>query len=724
MKRALTPLATSLMACGFIAHIPAASAQQETPAAAESKEAKGAKEARDPAKLETVIVTSQRRKQSLQKTPVAVTAINETKLIEQGIQNTVDLTTQVPSFEASQDGQVYLRGVGTSQTNENAEPTVGAHTDGIYLARPKSVMATGFYDVERVEVLRGPQGTLFGRNSTSGSLNVITRQPGFETEGSASLEAGNYGKLLFGGMVNVPLSKEWAFRAAFQSNSHRGFTSPVNDVAPALDSADAKSARVGLLYKPSERFSALLRLDATNDRGLTEQYGTKRIPGTEGPGAVAAAGPSRPAFVDDRYNGAALEINADAGPGKLTFVTARRVADVNELGETIPTALPTLTRFKDVTNQHELRYVYEGQKLQVVGGLFHYTERNDVDSRFDVGPIYAPLNCCSFEFKLKNVAAAVYGQATYAVMPDLRVTGGLRMTDDKKDSGGIFIGALSADGKLDLAGGGIPVASSGHWKKLNYKVGLEYDVAAQSMLFANVSTGFKSGGANNNRVNANTIYDPEHIRAYEIGWKNRFLDDRVQLNLDLFRYDYTDLQVQRFVPDPLFGFASQTINAGRARSEGLEIEAFWRLSDTDRVDVTLARLDAKYVDFRVEDAPGVFSTYDGKRLAKAPKNAISVGWEHSFDFGNAMLKLRLQTHYESAKYLLYTNEAASLQPSFTKSDVIATWQPDGGRWSLMGYVRNIENREVRTFYTSAGANGSYVNTAPPRTYGLRFEARF
>lgn len=731
MKQALTPLSASLLAGGLISICWPAAAQQGGAAATDAVAATAAPATEAGAQANTkdekdalpqVIVTSQRRRQSLQRTPVAVTAVTEGKLIEQGVTNTVDLAAQVPSLQASQDGQIYLRGVGTSQIDENADPTVGAHTDGVYLSRPKAVMASGFYDVERVEVLRGPQGTLFGRNSTAGSLNVITRQPVFEREGGASLELGNDGKLAAGGVMNVVLSPQWALRVASQTNYHKGYVKPVNDIAPAADSADSKSARLGLLYKPHQGFSALLRLDTTHDTGLSEQYGSQRIPGSQAAGNTTPPGPAKPAYVDDHYHGAALEVNADAGPGKLTVVAAHRVADVNELGASVPSDWAMINRYKDVTDQVESRYVYESSALQMVAGLFHYREHNDTDIRFDVGAIpgYAPMHCCSFDFALKNISTAAFGQATYALAPAWRVTGGLRITDDNKKRTGMFIGALAGDGTLALKGGGVPLDSEGHWKKTSYKIGAEFDVAAKSMLFANLSTGYKAGGANSN----NTVYDPEYITSYELGWKNRFFNDRLQLNLDLFRYDYKNLQVQRFVPDPVFGVSSQTLNAGQARSQGLEIESHYRASDADTLDLTLAWLDAKYVSFKVEDAPGVFSVYDGKRLAKAPKRTLSLGWEHVVALGNAHLKVRAQTHVESGKYLVFTNEAASRQPGYTKSDAMLTYEPDDGHWSLMGYVRNIEGKAVRTYFVNSGANGNYVNVAPPRTFGMRFDYRF
>jgi len=154
-----------------------------------------------------IVVTAQRRQESLQKTALAVTAIKGDKLVEQGVRNPTDLSTRVPSLQISTSGMVYLRGVGTSNVNEASDPTVASHVDGVYLARPSGVLAAGFYDIQRVEVLRGPQGTLYGRNATSGSINIISNQPEFKNSGALVAEIGNYGTLTTSGYGNLAVSR-------------------------------------------------------------------------------------------------------------------------------------------------------------------------------------------------------------------------------------------------------------------------------------------------------------------------------------------------------------------------------------------------------------------------------------------------------------------------------------------------------------------------------------
>lgn len=210
-------------------------------------------------KLDEVVVTAQRRSENLQKTPLTVSAVTGDKLESQGIKTVVDLSAQVPALQISSSGSgaavVFLRGIGSTNTTEVGDPAVAYHIDGIYIARSTSVGAL-FYDIDRVEVLRGPQGTLYGRNATAGAINVITKQPKFDYEGSGSVDVGNYGALTTSGMFNEPISDTLAVRAAFQQSRHDGYVKAINK-GPGTGGNDRydqddKSARIQLLWKPSE----------------------------------------------------------------------------------------------------------------------------------------------------------------------------------------------------------------------------------------------------------------------------------------------------------------------------------------------------------------------------------------------------------------------------------------------------------------------------------------
>ncbi|HEY9105971.1 MAG TPA: TonB-dependent receptor [Roseateles sp.] len=705
MKASPTQLNRMLLGCGLLTLSIGVTAQQ----AAEADDKPAPSEAAAPTtdKLETVVVTAQRRKQSLQKAPVAVTALGETQLVELGARSVVDIAAQVPTLQISQSGQVTLRGVGTASTNENADPTVAPHVDGIYLARPSSMMAAGLFDVERVEVLRGPQGTLYGRNATSGSMNVITHQPAFNESGALWAEVGNHGQRLFGGYMNQRLGKQWAIRVAAQSNDHADYVpaSGTSTLAGGADSANSQAMRLSMLYKPGADFSAILRLDGVRDSGVNYQYGAVAVAADGSFQRVSAT--RLPARNDNRHRGGSLELNWNTAVGTLTYVGSRR--QTNEDGQTELTAFNNrvVGRMDDTSSQHELRLAGDTGALQYVAGLFYFHETNNTDFRFDFG------GCCGFPWAIANTSKAAYTQATYSITPELRATVGLRRTNDYKER----LGGVHALGP-DLTTGPLIAASDsrGDWSRNNYRLGFEADLSPTSMLYANVSTGYKAGGANDN----GTVYNPELIDAVEVGWKNRLFSNTLQINVAAFDYQYKDLQLQR-----LLATQAVTLNAGKASSRGLEIEGVWRLTDDDKIDASLALLRARYTDF-VEVTSAGTTDYSGHRLAKAPTSSINLGYQHRFDLDGAGLTARLQTHRESPKYLHYTNTAASLQKAFTKTDFVLTYEPPSGKWNVMGYVRNIENKDVMTdFFLNAGApNERTANLAPPRLFGVRFESQF
>jgi iron complex outermembrane receptor protein len=699
MQAKLPALGATLFTCGLLGATGPARAADPADATAEPAAQNGVTE---------VIVTAQRVKQSLQKTAVAVTAVSEDRLIEQGVKSVVDVAALVPSLQVSQTGQIALRGVGTPSTTENADPTVAPHVDGIYIARPSAMLGAGLYDVERVEVLRGPQGTLYGRNATAGSLNIITRQPEFSSEGSMSLELGNYNQRLASGMANVPLSETVAMRVAAQSISHTGYIASGNVNAPATDSVDIQSGRVSFLYKPSQQWSALLRLDTARDTGNSYQYGA--VPVTAGGAALRASAARTAAWNDSRYSGGSLELNWVLGPGTLTYVGAHRYTNNDQLSQLVAYDIPLRARSTDVTDQQELRYAGAVGRLNFVTGLFYFKETNDVDFRASFG------GCCAFENQVANTSLALYGQGTYRLTDRLRATLGLRGTKDKKDRIG---GSFALDSDFNVGPSLHPANSYGNWRRNNYKIGLEFDVSRNSMLYASLSTGYKAGGANDD----GTVYDPETNRAWEFGWKNRFLNNRLTVNLAAFDYAYGDLQLLRYKAGQIV-----TLNAGRAFSRGIELEGSYRASADDLLDFSVGVMRAKYTDF-VEingTTAADIHDYSNNHLAKSPPVTVNLGYQHSFDLDSGILTLRAQTHFEGAKYMDYSNIAASRQEAFSKSDVVLTYVPSSNRWKLMGYVRNIENKVVMTdyFVTKGAPHGVLANIAAPMTTGVRLDVSF
>ncbi|HWU81366.1 MAG TPA: TonB-dependent receptor [Caulobacter sp.] len=700
-------------------------------------------------KLDEVVVTAQRRSENLQKTPLTVSAVTGDKLESQGIKTVVDLSAQVPALQISSSGSgaavVFLRGIGSTNTTEVGDPAVAYHIDGIYIARSTSVGAL-FYDVDRVEVLRGPQGTLYGRNATAGAINVITKQPKFAYEGAGSLDVGNYGAITTSGMVNVPVSDTIAVRAAFQQSRHDGYVKALNK-GPGTGGNDRydqddKSARIQLLWQPSDDFTLHLGADYLHQGGAgggDKTYGT----------AVATSDPwtcncATNLYRNNKFFGAHAQADLDLGFGTLTYLTGYNFSRLDRNGENASTGAPNFFKGKDYTWSHELRLGGDTGNLKWVVGLYRFTEDNNVDFRVFLAT-NSYLSFIQPEVSAKSIAA--FGQGTYSVTDRFRVTGGLRYTEDHKArDGGTFLtnsaGAITSVVVKNLA--------DAKWNATNWKIGADFDLTDSSMLYANMATGYKAGGYFDG-VGANT-YEPEKITSYEAGVKNRFLDNRLQLNATAFLYDYKDFQVSA-VGVIAGQNATVTLNADKARVYGVEFETSLVVTENDRLDATLGWLHAEYTDFVLPlgDAfannnanaavPACFKAnftlaaprstdFSGCRMARTPEWSLNVGYQHTWAMeSGARLVGRVQTHYESGKNLEYHGFAQNKQDGFTKSDVSLTYSSADDRWSLQGYVRNIENDDVRTASspnstTGLSTNGNGEFYAPPRTFGLRLGVNF
>lgn len=672
--------------------------------------------------LEEVIITAQRRSESLQDTPIAITALSDKALAEQGIRSPVDLADRIPSLQIGTSGQIYLRGVGTPNVNEVADPTVATHLDGIYLARPAGVIGAGIYDAARVEVLRGPQGTLYGRNATSGSINIVTRKPEFENNGSVSIEAGNYGTVVSSGYANIALSETVALRGSFQTNSHQGYLDSTNSEHPDYDSADSKSARLQLLIEPRDDLSVLLRGDYTRDNGLRSTFGIVRKTVGETVDEDTSSG-AYPAYNDSEYAGFSAEVNWDLAQGTLTYLGGYRLTEVDNNGEYLPFNGAIVNYSKDETIQQELRFVGETDSLTYIVGLFYFDEENAVDASFQAGP-----GGIFFQFDQDPVIAkslAAYGQATYTIVDSLRATAGVRYTKDKKSRDGV--GNL-LDVDFSFIDQFTENSASGEWEKVNWKLGFEYDMGADAMLYANVGTGYKAGGYFDGTTN--NTFEPEDIRAYETGVKSQWLDNTLTVNLDGFYYDYTNLQVSTFADVTNSGVLSQvTLNAGEARSYGLETEIHYLLNESNRADVSFGYLNATYESFFLKNGDqfsglGNPVDYTDNDLAKAPDFTVNIGYEHDFTLSKGILTGRIQTHYEGDKNLDYHNFDITEQDSYTKTDLILTYTPNTEDWSLMAYVRNIEDERPFIDLSPNTLTTAYGNVGAPRLIGARFSINF
>ncbi|MBA15305.1 MAG: TonB-dependent receptor [Sphingomonas sp.] len=732
--------------------------------------------------LAEIVVTAQRREESLQRTAVPVSAITGDDLVQTGITDAAGIGRLVPALQVQPSGgttSFFLRGVGTQSGNSFAENAIAYNFNGVFVSRP-TAPAGAFFDLQRVEVVKGPQGTLYGRNATGGAINVLPNRPELgEFSGNINLEYGNYDSKKASGALNIPIGDTVALRLASQIVDRDGYLSD------GYDDEKGEAVRASLLIEPSNDWSMLLVADYFNQHGkgaglvlipsdtfsappLEDRIGGSDPRATAAIAAYAATLPAPPfcggfggfvssgcvitpqsdGFLDNKFYGVSATIEGDVGFGTLTVLPAYRRTEAN-----YRSYLPGfLAQVKDNSDQMSLEVRLSSNTdgpLRYVLGAFYFNEDQQADNNFSQGN----LSQSHLVPRLKTESKAVFGQLTFDLAPTLRLVAGGRYTDENKSQT-----TASAAGGLPGAINpplGPPVLGTLAFERFTWKAGVEWDAGPRSLVYANVATGFKTGGFFLASPPDNT-YAPENLTAYTIGTKNRFLDNRLQVNLEAFYWDYTDQQVT-FVGgvrtgSGIFAQGGTTVNAGKSRIYGAELELQFAPSWADRIAANVQYLNGKYNSLQTANFsntgapiptgctvtgsrlanPGVNNArfYDtdcsGKPTVQSPKWIANVNYEHTFTLGGDMeLLAGARTSLSSSYYLNVNFQEGERQGAFMTSDAYLTLQGPDKVWSITAFVNNIEDEVI---FARAGnrpiLNFSVATLRPPRTYGLRLGYRF
>lgn len=684
--------------------------------------------------IQEVVVTAQKRQQSEIKTPLSLTAVTGDDLRTSGVVSAKGLTDLMAGVQIgagySNTVDINIRGLGTTDVSERGDPAAAFHIDGIYVGRPQGAGAA-FFDIERVEVLRGPQGTLYGRNATAGAVNVITNKPRAKFAASVDVTLGNYKHAQVEAMVNAPVNDMLALRAVVSVLDRDGFAdtahAPENNFAADRDDAHNKSGRVLALLKFSPSSSALLSVDSSTDRN--HNAGSYLIAAPYNKGVKSRF--FSPAVEGQRNNsssGASLEFKTSLGFSELTYLYGYREAKRDEHDSLGQTTGPR-SQFADFSNKvdqnsHELRLgsADAASALQWVAGVYMYEETNH-DIKFQVSNL-TPFPGSFIRFEQDptiSKSRAIFGQGTYSLTPELRLTAGLRSTRDEK----------SRVGTQTVHPSPAFIVSSnnaaGEWSKSTWKLGVDYDLSKSAMFYANVATGYKAGGYNDGTAatNPTLYYNPENIVSYEAGVKGRFLNNKLRLSTSLFYYDYTDLQISSIVNNLL-----NTLNAAKARVAGAELEGRWQVLDNGRLNFALSVLDSKYRELMLSSGDGKNNTnFGGKKLDKAPSTTLSLGYTHSWALASgAGLSANVSARYSSS--FVFTDPGTLTmaahqvtQPAFTKADLSVTYNSADDRWYLQGFARNLGNQiTIGGMLNNQGQN--YAFLTDPRTFGVRAGIKF
>ena len=734
--------------------------------------------------IKDIVVTAEKRESTVQKSALSLSVVNAEALRSNGVGNLQDLSAVTPSVSFVTSGAatiVAIRGVSSRDTSEIGDPAVSVSIDGFNLQRAIGLNST-LFDLDRVEALRGPQGTLLGRNATGGALNIITAKPKDDFAAYVSGEVGSYSMFNTSGMLNLPVAEGFKIRASFQTRDRQGYRN--NAPGPRGDDEDSKAGRVHLLFEPTARWDVLLTGEYASNNSVgpvIQAIPLNTYTATTATAPFIAGDPilSRPTIPGDGEQfaqpaGGYLRTknwnfrwttNYDLDFATLTYTGGYRdfkFDNVRTLGGLYGTRRQNFT-FSALENpkswNHEVRLTSKGDSAfnYTLGG-FYFREKNNLISQFrdySTGGVPAssltgtPFLIQDYRYPdLLAVAKAVFGQVSYEIVDGLKVEAGARYSKDNKRRTGFNVQTnLNTYVTTNCTAATCvfvtnPQNSRVASKKTTFHAAVNYEFTPRNMVYAKFDTGYKAGGFTDLGT-----YGPESVEAFEIGSKNRFLDNKLQVNISAFHYKYTDQQVSQVAQLASGNVATLILNAGESSYKGVELDIVAQPTPEDRLNFYVGYLDAKYKDFsigagaptsllgRIAISQGRYTALSpttgnwqlaGNRPPQAPKWSINAGYEHSFGLFGGEFTPRVQTHYETASYFLFQNFASDRQKAFLRSDVLVTFQPASKAWTLQGYVRNISDKLIL-----AGAqdptSGTYLSYRyqyqAPRTYGasLRFD---
>lgn len=722
--------------------------------------------------IQEIVVTAQRRAESVQDSSLSISVIGGEALENAGVTQATDLGTIVPGLTVSLGGgtaQTYLRGVGSFATDANAESAIAYNINGVYISRPNGIGPI-FFDLERVEVLKGPQGTLYGRNATGGAINLITRRPQAGLSGEVSAEYGNFDNVKLSAAIGGG-TETFAVRGAVQYNKRDGY------LTDGYDDADSFAARLSARFAPSENIDLTVMGEyakVASQGGATVKRSTlTAMPDNPWAGPSIGNGQQPPtAFIpggtrinDDGFNdievkAISAELNIDLGGATVTFIPAYRDTSADYLTYTPGFYFDTQETSKQ--QSYELRVGNDGDRLKWVAGLYYFDEQQT--QLYELQAL--PIQRSTVDTELSTRAYAVFGEATFSVTPELRLIGGLRWSRDEKTQAGTTNAVLPAPGITNNAG-------ARDFEDVSWRAGVEYDVGENSMLFATASTGYKAGGFFPSVVSPNNSFEPERLTAFTVGSRNQFLDRTLQVNLEGFYWKYDNKQERFLGATPGGTTGLLTTNAGQATLFGGNLDVQYKPTRNDLFRFGVEYLNSKYDSFIYNvynpsiSAPVINSyppqatgcslgpvvpytandfvpalQYDstqsvdcsGMSLVRAPKWTGTVGYQRTFELGDGIDVIAgADGQFSSSQYLSPDFIESGTDDGYFALNADLTVRLESGL-SLMLWGRNLTNQAIYTgggryaFSRPVQAGGDptlfYANIRAPRTYGATVKYSF
>ena len=700
-----------------------------------------------PDELEEVIVTAQKRVENLQEVPVSISAFTGDDLIRYGIHNEQDLQMVTPGLVYNNTGaapQPYLRGVGTRFAFVGLESSVATYVDDRYLARAQ---ATNFElaDVQRIEVLKGPQGTLFGRNATGGAVRVVTMDVQEDLSGDLTGTVGNYGLWSFSGTVNVPVSPTFGTRLTALVKRRDGYAKNLDpNGAQELDDRDVKAVRAKFKWNMNERVTSRLTLqyseredNAGNDLvdlsppGLNKGIAAGGISGQD----VNEVATAIEAVIHDENVAADLRFDVDLNVFDLVSITTYSDFEQGANTDADGTSIPVLDAIASPLNaeafSQEFQFISDSDgPWRWLTGAYFFSESADFEVILDVG-IDSLLS--QGDQHVDTQAFAVFGEATYDFDSRWSLTLGGRWSYEEKEV------LLQASGIAPITLSPVPFESSDNWDQFTPKAILEYH-SDPGLIYLSYARGFKSGGYNYTAsLNGGQPLDPEVLDMFEAGWKSEFHGGRIKFNGSVYYYDYQDLQVTRAEAG---SGVTVTENAADANVLGLDLDLAWLATNWLSLTAGVNLLDSEYKEYDasalifnavLEDDPmipgmgKVFFEASGESLLRAPDTSLFFSAEFLGRLGELSMPIVVSYSYTDDylfDFVAHPSSGRLEQNGYGLLSARASLVSADGRWRFSIWGNNLTGEDDYFMDIVANSTGIRGSHGTPLIWGLDVNYRF
>jgi len=699
-----------------------------------SDEAK--KEKRKP--IETISVTAQKRVESVQDIPIAITAFSGDRLVESGIENSLDLQMIDPALVITTNtvaAQPYLRGVGTDIFTPGAESSIATFVDDVYISRTTSALQD-FLDIERVDVVKGPQGVLFGRNAVGGALNVYSNKPTEDFEGKVSATIGNFNKRRLEGMINVPLVDDKVFwRFAALSSQRDGYSENIF-TGKDVDNDDVISFRTHLKVNVTDDFNLLFSANHTkedSDRNLAihiDDYGI-------GPASAADrltvkdkhdVSLNEDSYLESEISGYSLTANVDFDNVSFKSITAYRESDVKEHLDLDGTELDYLANSPKFTSES---LTQEFQLVSTDGGDFDWVVGAFFLSEEATQQLNIELTFPGTGFKIQpdglveTDAYAFFGNVKYHINDEWAISGGIRYNNDERTIDFVQ-NTINLANNTVIPGTTLAHKNSKEFSSTTPRIVAEYKPEQDLMFYASASRGYKAGGFNTN-VYQEESFAPEFVWAYEGGFKSTVWDDRARINGAAFYYDYKDMQLNSLPPGGETGSFQVVFNAAKATVKGIELATTFVPNDDFEYSVSVQLLDATFDDFVAENPnePAIGEiNRSGGTMPRAPEVSVSFSSKYIWIIGERALTWHADLRYEGDQYLdVFQDDKVQRKSNYMINTRLNYELTDD--MTVSAWIRNLTDEEtVQSSIRADNLLGVASFYAPPRTFGLTLDWSF